>query len=117
MGEMHGWRGLCTFAADYREVIITVHTVWSLVTQRKKQTYFCEDIFVVCGIRRFDDNSVLILRPQSRISWIISPQCIIIIGVVVFVTATLTRSSVSARLGSQDNCGQGLSLSQCPGSR
>ena len=77
--------GLCTFAADYREVIITVHTVWSLVTQRKKQTYFCEDIFVVCGIRRFDDNSVLILRPQSRISWIISPQCIIIIR-VEFVT-------------------------------
>ena len=37
-------------------------------------------IFVVCGIQRFDDNSDLILRPQSRISWIISPQCIIIIG-------------------------------------
>ena len=54
-------------------------TVWSPGGKNRR-------IFVVCGIQRFDDNSDLILRPQSRISWIISPQCIIIIGVVVFVT-------------------------------
>ena len=50
----------------------------------------------LCGIQRFDDNSDLILRPQSRISWIISPQCIIIIGVVVFVTVESQSPPVSS---------------------
>ena len=67
--------------SDYRNH----RTVWSPGGKNRR-------IFVVCGIQRFDDNSDLILRPQSRISWIISPQCIIIIGVVVFVTVESVSS-------------------------
>ena len=74
-------------------------TVWSPGGKNRR-------IFVVCGIQRFDDNSDLILRPQSRISWIISPQCIIIIGVVVFVTVESVSSLedlgiIAARAGTR----------------
>ena len=71
--------------SDYRNH----RTVWSPGGKNRR-------IFVVCGIQRFDDNSDLILRPQSRISWIISPQCIIIIGVVVFVTVESQSPPVSS---------------------
>ena len=66
-------------------------TVWSPGGKNRR-------IFVVCGIQRFDDNSDLILRPQSRISWIISPQCIIIIGELCLSQPGVTASSRGLRI-------------------